>query len=99
MYHYVYMLLTVNSKTSITYVGYSTNPIKRLDRHNRGIGAKFTKGRMWKIIYKKKLKNKIQIEKKLLEVLKALNEDNKNISDLTISKKEIEIMLAKFKEN
>ena len=39
----------------------------------------------------KKLKNKIQIEKKLLEVLKALNEDNKNISDLTISKKEIEI--------
>ena len=58
MYHYVYMLLTVNSKTAITYVGYSTNPIKRLDRHNRGIGAKFTKGRLWKIIYKKKLKNK-----------------------------------------
>ena len=57
MYHYVYMLLTVNSKTAITYVGYSTNPIKRLDRHNRGIGAKFTKGRMWKIIYKKKPKS------------------------------------------
>ena len=38
-----------------------------------------------------KLKNKIKIEKKHLEALKALNEDNKNISDLTISKKEIEI--------
>ena len=38
-----------------------------------------------------KLKNKIQIEKKLLEALKVLNKDNKNISDLTISKKEIEI--------
>ena len=39
----------------------------------------------------KKVRNKIRIEKKQLEALRALNEDNKNISDLTISKKEIEI--------
>jgi hypothetical protein len=39
----------------------------------------------------KKVRNKIRIEKKQLEALKTLNEDNKNISDLTISKKEIEI--------
>ena len=39
----------------------------------------------------KKVRNKIRIEKKQLEALSALNEDNKNISDLTISKKEIEI--------
>ena len=58
MSYYVYMLLTINRKTAITYVGYSKDPIKRLDRHNRGIGAKFTKGRIWKIIYKKKLKTK-----------------------------------------
>ncbi len=58
MSHYVYMLLSVNSLVLITYVGYSTDPKKRLERHNRGIGAKFTKGRQWKIIYKKKLKNK-----------------------------------------
>ena len=70
MYHYVYMLLTVNSKTAITYVGYSTNPIKRLDRHNRGIGAKFTKGRTWKIIYKKKLKNKSDALKREHELKK-----------------------------
>ena len=39
----------------------------------------------------KKVRNKIRIEKKQLVALSALNEDNKNISDLTISKKEIEI--------
>ena len=58
MLHYVYMLLSVNNKSLITYVGYSTNPKKRLSLHNCGKGAKFTKGREWKIIYKKKLKTK-----------------------------------------
>ena len=58
MPHYVYMLLSVNNKSLITYVGYSTNPKKRLITHNKAKGAKFTKGRKWKIIYKKKLKNK-----------------------------------------
>ena len=58
MLHYVYMLLSVNSKSLITYVGYSTNPKRRLFLHNCGKGAKFTKGREWKIIYKKKLKTK-----------------------------------------
>ena len=58
MLHYVYMLLSVNSKSLITYVGYSTNPKRRLSLHNSGKGAKFTKGREWKIIYKKKLKTK-----------------------------------------
>ena len=58
MLHYVYMLISVNNKRMITYVGYSTNPKKRLGLHNNGKGAKFTKGRLWKIIYKKKMKTK-----------------------------------------
>ena len=32
---------------------------KRLKAHNESKGAKFTKGRKWKIIYLKKYKNKI----------------------------------------
>ena len=58
MSHYVYMLFSVNSKRSITYVGYSVDPNKRLEKHNSGIGAKFTKGRKWIIIYKKRFKTK-----------------------------------------
>ena len=58
MPHYVYMLLSVNSNLLITYVGYSTDPKRRLALHNCGKGAKFTKGREWKIIYKKKHKTK-----------------------------------------
>ena len=58
MHHYVYMLISVNRIKLITYVGYSVNPLKRLKLHNQGKGAKFTKGRKWKIIFKKKLNNK-----------------------------------------
>ena len=58
MLYFVYMLLSVNSNKPLSYVGYSINPIKRLALHNSGKGAKFTKGRKWKIIYKKKFKTK-----------------------------------------
>ena len=55
MDHFVYMIKTINSKVNKTYVGYSTNPKKRLKQHNLHIGAKSTKGHKWKIIYKKNL--------------------------------------------
>lgn len=58
MSHFVYMLLSVNNKSFISYIGYSTDPKKRLKDHNNGRGAKFTKGRKWKIIFKKKLSTK-----------------------------------------
>ena len=60
MYHYVYMLISVNRVNLITYVGYSINPNKRLKLHNIGKGAKFTKGRKWKIIFKKKFNSKTE---------------------------------------
>lgn len=58
MLYYVYMLISVNYMKSITYVGYSKNPNQRLKLHNNGKGARFTRGRMWKVIYKKKFKGK-----------------------------------------
>ena len=54
---YVYMLKSKSSKP-ITYVGYTNNLKSRLNLHNSGKGAKFTRGSIWKIIYKKKYANK-----------------------------------------
>jgi len=42
----------------ITYVGYTKNMNNRLKLHNSGKGAKFTRGRKWKIIYKEKFSTK-----------------------------------------
>ena len=58
MIYYVYILHSKSSSRSITYTGYTNNLKKRLLLHNCGKGAKFTRGRFWKIIYKKKFFNK-----------------------------------------
>ena len=58
MNYYVYLLLTKSGKNHISYVGYTSNLINRLKKHNSSNGAKFTKGRKWKVIYKKKYNNK-----------------------------------------
>ena len=54
MNYYVYLLLTKSGKNHISYVGYTTNLINRLKKHNSSNGAKFTKGRKWKVIYSRK---------------------------------------------
>tara|TARA_B100000579_G_C22565212_1_gene726312 strand:+ start:448 stop:678 length:231 start_codon:yes stop_codon:yes gene_type:complete len=46
------------SKKNITYVGYTNNIYKRLILHNKGKGAKFTRGRKWKLIYMEKVDTK-----------------------------------------
>ncbi|MDA9635002.1 GIY-YIG nuclease family protein [Candidatus Pelagibacter sp.] len=58
MYYYVYMLKTLPGYRSKTYVGYSTNLISRLIKHNSNKGAKATKGYKWEIIFKKKFLTK-----------------------------------------
>ena len=42
----------------VTYVGYTNNLTKRINQHNKGKGAKFTRGRRWVLIYKEKFKSK-----------------------------------------
>jgi len=54
MSYFVYLLTTYNSKKPVTYVGYTNNLTKRVNLHNSGKGAKFTKGRKWKLIFFKK---------------------------------------------
>jgi len=57
MSFYVYMLRSYNPN-SVTYVGYTNNLKNRLAKHNSGKGAKFTRGRRWKLIYKELFKSK-----------------------------------------
>ena len=45
-------------KESVTYVGYTNDLNKRIDLHNSNKGAKFTRGRKWKLIYKEKFNSK-----------------------------------------
>tara|TARA_B100002051_G_C16468106_1_gene501849 strand:- start:451 stop:702 length:252 start_codon:yes stop_codon:yes gene_type:complete len=58
MYHYVYILKTLNGYFNKTYVGYSTDVISRLKKHNTSKGAKATRGYKWKVIYKKRFLSK-----------------------------------------
>ena len=48
----------ISRNKSITYVGYTKNIKKRIGLHNSGKGAKFTRGRKWKLIYKEKFASK-----------------------------------------
>ena len=57
MSFYVYMLKSVE-KNPVTYVGYTKDLVKRIKLHNNNKGAKFTRGRKWKLIYKEKLNTK-----------------------------------------
>ena len=54
---YTYVLKTLKGK-AITYVGYTNNLKKRIKLHNSNKGAKFTRGRKWKLIYKEKFNSK-----------------------------------------
>ena len=58
MHFYVYMILTKINGRLITYVGYTKDLKKRLSLHNLSKGAKFTKGKKWKIIYSKRYNSK-----------------------------------------
>ena len=54
MSYVVYVIGNYQNSKLTTYVGHTGNLKKRLDLHNKGKGAKFTRGRRWKIIYTEK---------------------------------------------
>ena len=58
MTYYVYVIAARKNLKITTYVGYTNNLKKRLNLHNKGKGAKFTRGRHWKIIYVEKYSTK-----------------------------------------
>ena len=58
MTYFVYIIGNYKKKKLTTYVGYTNNVKKRLKLHNDSKGAKFTKGKFWKLIYKKEFDSK-----------------------------------------
>ena len=58
MTYFVYLIGNYKHKKIISYVGYTKNLKKRLNLHNNGKGAKFTRGRRWKLLYFEKYSTK-----------------------------------------
>ena len=58
MTYFVYLLGNNKNKKFTTYVGYTNNLKKRINLHNAGMGAKFTRGRVWKLMYYEKYQTK-----------------------------------------
>ena len=56
--YYVYLIISINKSKTVSYVGYTNNIKKRVKLHNNSKGAKFTRGRIWKLIYYKKYTSK-----------------------------------------
>ena len=77
MAYFVYLIVSKSNYKKISYVGYTNNINKRLNLHNNGKGAKFTKGRKWKLVYLKKY-----ISKK-----KAMSEEYKLKKNYKLRKK------------
>jgi putative endonuclease len=82
MAFFVYLIGSTKKLKLTSYVGYTNNIQKRLNLHNRGKGAKFTRGRKWKLIYSEKFKTKneaikrecyIKKNRKLRNILKNKN--------------------------
>lgn len=54
----MYLIISKNKNSTKSYVGYTNNLENRIKKHNDGKGAKSTRGRFWKIIFKKKFKKR-----------------------------------------
>ena len=58
MVYYVYLILSKKINNYTSYDGYTNNVDNRIALHNSSKGAKFTRGKKWKLIYFKKYYNK-----------------------------------------
>ena len=84
MVYYVYLIKTLDNFINKSYVGYTNNLSKRLEKHNNNLGAKSTKGYKWQLIYKKRFysKNKAlsfeyKLKKDRKERLRLINDFKK----------------------
>ena len=71
MTYFVYLIVSnLKNNKKFSYVGYTNNLNKRLNLHNAGKGAKFTRGKKWKLVYYEiydsksaAMKNEIKLKK------------------------------------
>ena len=81
MTYHVYLIVSKVKKRTISYVGYTNNINKRLELHNKGKGAKFTRGNKWRLLYLKKYTSKSKAmteEYKLKKNFKLRNQIKSN---------------------
>ena len=69
MNFYVYVIGSKKKPTK-TYVGWTNNLKRRLHKHNLGTGAKFTRGRKWKILYTEILNSRREAMKREYQLKK-----------------------------
>ena len=83
MAYFVYLIISKNPKKQfISYVGYTNNLKDRINKHNSSKGAKFTRGRLWKLAYSKRYESKniaLKEEYKLKVNYKLRNLIKKNL--------------------
>ena len=58
MVYYVYLIKTLKGYLNKSYVGYTNDLQKRLNKHNTNLGARSTKGYKWQIIFKRRFTSK-----------------------------------------
>jgi|TARA_B100002052_G_scaffold292608_1_gene314436 putative endonuclease len=64
MTYFVYLIISKVKKKTISYVGYTNNLERRIKLHNNNKGAKFTKGKRWKLAYYETYNSKKEAMKK-----------------------------------
>ena len=94
MSYFVYLIVTKKPKNRLTsYVGYTKNLNERIFKHNSSKGAKFTRGRFWKLAYSKRYESKnialkeeykLKVNYKLRNLIKKRFIENENISSITL---------------
>ncbi len=77
MQYYVYLLVSPVNNKLISYVGYTNNLKKRILLHNSSKGAKFTRGKNWKLVYFKGYSSKTKAMKE--EYILKKNTKKRNI--------------------
>ena len=77
MNYFVYIIISSKINKFTTYVGYTSNITRRINLHNKSKGAKFTRGRKWNLIFKKKYKTKSEAMK--AEILLKKNYKLRNL--------------------
>ncbi|MFL2852244.1 MAG: GIY-YIG nuclease family protein [Candidatus Pelagibacter sp.] len=94
MAYFVYLIISKNPKKQfISYVGYTNNLKDRINKHNSSKGAKFTRGRLWKLAYSKRYESKnialkeeykLKVNYKLRNLIKKKFIKNENFSSTSI---------------
>ena len=87
MVFYVYLIKTLDGFNNKSYVGYTNDLSRRIDKHNNNLGAKSTKGYKWELVYKKRFYSKNKALSFEYKLKKDRNKRSKLINDFKKNKK------------